>query len=102
MTRPGGIAFAYYIEFLPNMQTLVDKHLHKAIQPPIIVHHAVAYLPLAPLFGSLVILLLEDHLPLGEIADHHSPFSQSVCDQMGGFMRDPSRCLRRFFSATRL
>ncbi len=87
MARLGGIAFAYYKQFFPKAHTLVDKHLHKAVETPIIVHHAVAYLPLAPLFGSLALLLLDDHLPLGKIADHHSPFSQSVCDEMGGFMQ---------------
>src|SRR5205085_5271703 len=67
--------------------TLVGKHLHKTIEPPIIVHHAVADLPLAPLFAGLMLLLLDDHLPLGKIADHHSPFSQSVRDEMRGFVQ---------------
>jgi hypothetical protein len=81
------IVLIYYREFFPKAQTLVGQHLHKAIEPPIIICHAVAYLPLAPFFGGLVPLILDDHLPLGEIADHHSPFSQSVCDEMGGFMQ---------------
>ncbi len=87
MAHPGCIAFAYYIEFFPVMQTLVFEHLHKAVEPPIIIHQAVAYLSLAPFFGGLVLLLLDDHLLLGKIADHHSPFSQSVCDEMGGFVQ---------------
>ncbi len=87
MARPGGIAFINDMEFFPKAQTLVDKHLHKAIETPIIIHHAVADLPLLALLGGLILALLDDHLPLGKIADHHSPFSQSVCDEMGGFMQ---------------
>src|SRR5205085_11041115 len=37
--------------------------------------------------GSLVLSFLDDHLPLGKIADHHGPFSQSVCDEMGSFVQ---------------
>src|SRR5579859_629698 len=87
MTRLGGIAFADDIEFLPNVQTLVSQHLHKAVETPIIIHHAVANLSLALFFGGLFLFLPYDHLPLGKIAKHHSPFSQSVCDEMGGFMQ---------------
>ena len=31
MARFGGIAFAYYNQFFPNMQTLVSKHLHNGL-----------------------------------------------------------------------
>src|SRR6266702_848803 len=86
----GRIVFINDIQFFPNMQALIHKHLHKAVQPPVIVHHAVAKLPLPPLFEGLVLLLLDDHLPLGKIADHDSPFSQLVCDEMGGFMQTVS------------
>ena len=87
MAHLGGIALIYYNEFFPKAQTLVGKHLHKAVETPIIIYHAVAYLPLAPFFAGLALLLFDDHLPLGKIADHHSPFSQSVRDEMGGFMQ---------------
>jgi fumarate reductase subunit D len=39
------------------------------------------------ILSRLLLLLLDDHLPLGKIADHHSPFSQSVRDEMGGLMQ---------------
>jgi hypothetical protein len=81
------IAFAYDREFFPKAQTLVSKHLHKAVESPIIIYYAVAYLALAPFFRGLVFFFLDDHLPLGKIADHHSPFSQLVCDEMGGFVQ---------------
>ena len=87
MTRLGGTAFADDIQFFPKAQTLVVKHLHKAVETPIIIHHAVADLPLAPLFVGLALLLLDDHLPLGKIANDHGPFSQSARDEMGGFMQ---------------
>ncbi len=86
-THPGRITLIYDREFFPKAQTLVDKHLHKAVEPPVIIYHAIANLPLAPVFGGFVFLLLDDHLPLGKIADHHSPVSQSVRDEMGGFMQ---------------
>ncbi len=35
---------------------------------PVIIHHAVADAPLVLLFGGLVLLLFDDHLPLGKIA----------------------------------
>src|SRR5947209_4994787 len=87
MTHFGRIAFINAMQFFPKAQTLVVKHLHKAIETPIIIDHTVTYLSLALFLGGLVLLFLDDHLPLGKIADHHSPFSQSVCDQMGGFMQ---------------
>src|SRR5437879_6595744 len=87
MTRLGGIAFAYDKQFFPKAQTLVTQHLHKAIEPPIIIHYAVTYLSLAPFFGSLFLLLFDDHLPLGKIANDHGPFSQCASDEMRGFMQ---------------
>ncbi len=64
MTRFGGIAFTDDREFIPKARTLVGQHLHKAIETPIIIHHAVAYVPLAPLFRGLPVSFLDDHLPL--------------------------------------
>ena len=69
------------------MQTLVRQHLHKAIETPVIVHHAVAKLSLASLFAGLVLLLFHDHLPLGKIANDHGSFSQSARDKMRRFMQ---------------
>jgi hypothetical protein len=65
------IAFTYDMQFFPNVQTLVFQHLHKAIETPIVVDHAVTDLPLASFFGSLTLMPFDDHLPLGKIADHH-------------------------------
>jgi len=74
------------MQFFPKAQTLILKRLHKAIESPIIIHHAVTYASLVPLFAGLVFFPGDDHLPLGKIADHHSLFNQSVCDEMGGFV----------------
>ena len=90
MTHLRRIALIYYREFFPKTQTLVGKHLHKAIEPPSIIHHAIADTPLVPLLPGLLLLLFDDHLLLGKIANHHSSFSQSVCDEMGGFMQTVS------------
>jgi hypothetical protein len=90
MAHPGGIVFVYNIQFFPKAQTLVGKHLHKAVETPIIVHHAVTYLPLAPFFGSLVLLFFDDHLPLGKIANDHSPFSQCASDEVRSFVQTVS------------
>ena len=87
MTSFGGIAFAYDMEFFPKTQALVCKHLHKAVETPIIIHQTVADLPLPPLFMGLVFLFFENHLPLGKIANNHSSFSQSARDKMRGFMQ---------------
>ena len=76
MTHFGGIALINYIQFFPKALTLVFQHLHKAVKPPIIIHYTVADLPLALLFAGLALFLLDDHLPLGKIANDHSPFSQ--------------------------
>src|SRR6516225_1274080 len=56
MTRPGRIAFINTMEFFPKAQALIFKQLHKAVEPPIIVHKTVADLPLATFFGDLVLL----------------------------------------------
>lgn len=77
MTGFRGIAFAYYMQFFPNMQALIFQHLHKVIETPIIVHHPVSDAPFVPFFVGFVFLFLEDHLPLGKIAYYHSSFSQS-------------------------
>src|SRR5260370_23600454 len=95
MAHPGGIALIFYEEFFPKAQTLVDKHLHKAVKTPILIYHAVAQLPFPPLFGSFMLLFLDDHLPLGKIADHHCPFSQCVTDEMGGFVQTVSLAFQK-------
>jgi hypothetical protein len=87
MTHPGGIALINYREFFPRAQTLVGEHLHKAVESPVIVDHAVTDTPPVSFFAGLVFLLLDDHLLLGKIADDHSPFSQSECDEMRGFVQ---------------
>ena len=87
VARFGRIAFTNNIQFFPKAQTLVGKHLHKAIKTPIIIYHSIANAPLVPLFGDLLVFFLDDHLPLGEITDHHSSFSQLVCDEVGGFVQ---------------
>jgi len=56
--------------------------LHKAIETPIIIHHAVTNASLIPLLGGLALFLLHDHLPLGKIADDNSSFSQFASDKM--------------------
>src|SRR5713226_2572922 len=57
MTHPGGIALAYYREFFPKAQTLVGKYLHKAIETPVIVHHAVANASPGALFGVTPVII---------------------------------------------
>jgi hypothetical protein len=101
VARLGRIVFVSDREFFPKAQTLVGKHLHKAIETPIIIHHAVADLPLAPFLGSLVLLPLDDHLPLGKIADDPSP-SASVPAMKWEALCRQSRCFRRLRSETRL
>src|SRR6266702_3303546 len=56
MTQLRRIALIDDREFFPKAQTLVDKHLHKAVEPPIIIYHPVADAPLVPLLGGLVFL----------------------------------------------
>jgi len=50
-TRPGGIAFTYYKQVFPNALAVVFKQMHKALEPPVIIHHAVAHLRLALLLS---------------------------------------------------
>jgi len=87
MTHLARIAFIDHREFFPRQQTLVFKHLDKAIKTPIIIHRTIADASLASLLGSLLLVLLPDHLPLGKIAYDHSSFSQSARDQMGSFVQ---------------
>ena len=87
MTHLGRIALIHYREFFPKAQTFIDKHLHEAVDVPVIIHHAVANEPLALFFEGLVLLLFDDHLPLGKIANDNSPFSQFASDEMGGFVQ---------------
>src|SRR5579884_3618362 len=86
-TGLAGLTFADSMQCFPSAQTLIDEHLHKAIKTPVVIHHAVTDLPLALLFGGLLLLFLHDHLPLGKIANDHSPFSQLVSDEVGSFMQ---------------
>src|SRR5260370_41645545 len=37
-------------------------NLHKTVEPPAIIHHVVAYLPLAPFFVAFVQLVCSSHL----------------------------------------
>jgi len=41
MARSGRIALTDYRTFFPKAQTLVNKHLHKAVETPIVVDHSV-------------------------------------------------------------
>src|SRR5712692_9344748 len=87
MTHLGGIAFADDMQFFPKAHTLVLKHMHKAVESPIIIHHAVADAPLLGLFRGLFLVFLHDHLPLGKIANDNSSFSQFASDEMRSFMQ---------------
>jgi hypothetical protein len=65
------MAFILDFQHFPSEETFVGEHLHKAIQPPIVVHHPMeGFEMLAMLFG--------DHLPPRSISDHHSAFNQQV------------------------
>ena len=75
MTPLGRITFTDDMQFFPKAQTLVSQHLHKAVETPIIIHHAVANAPLGFLFGRLILFLRKDHLPKGVITNHHGSFS---------------------------
>jgi hypothetical protein len=59
VAHPGRIALINYREFFPIMQTLVPKHLHKAVESPVIIDHAVTDTPLPPLLGGLLFLFLD-------------------------------------------
>src|ERR1700730_15863403 len=87
MTHFARIAFTNDIQFFPMQQTLVGKHLHKAVETPIIIYHSITNLPFPFLFRGLVLFFLDGHLPLGKIAYDHSSFSQSVRDEVGGFVQ---------------
>jgi hypothetical protein len=75
------------MQFFPKVQTLVGEHLHKTIESPIIIYQVIAYVSLAPFFAGLALLLFDDHLPKGAIANHHSPFSQCASDKMGSLVQ---------------
>ncbi len=87
MTHLRCIAFVYDMQFFPKAHTLVLKHVDKAVETPIIVHHAVTHAPLVPFFGGLVLVVLHDHLPLGKIANDNSSFSQFASDEMRCFVQ---------------
>lgn len=61
--------------------------MHKAVETPIIRHHAVTYFALALFFRGLVLMLFDDCLLLGEIVTDHGPFSQCVSHEMEGFVQ---------------
>ncbi len=90
MTLLGGIAFTYKIQFFPKQQTLVGKHLHKAVESLIIIHHAVPNVSFSPLFGGLALVFVHDHLLLRKITDDHSSFSQCARDEMRRFVQTVS------------
>src|SRR5713101_8958699 len=100
MTGFGRIAFIYDMQFFPIQQTLVGKHLHKAVEAPIIIDHAVTDFAFFPLFGGLVLLFLDDHLPLGKITDDNSSFSQFARDEMGCFVQTVLLLLALLFRDT--
>lgn len=55
------------MQFFPNAQTLVAQHLHKVVEPPVIIHHAAAPLLLASVFGvslreDVYVILAPAHL----------------------------------------
>ena len=62
------------------MLTLILQHPHKAIQAPVIEDRAVEV-------PVLLLVSLRDHLPLGEIANHHGAFNQSVGNEVRGFVQ---------------
>ncbi len=74
-TRLGCVPLTHDRKFFPIAQTYVLEHRHKLVKYPIIIHQAVKGL-------VLLLLFLHDHLPLGKVANHHNPFSQSVSDEM--------------------
>jgi hypothetical protein len=87
VVRLGRIAFTDDMQFFPKVQALVGEHLHKTLESPIIIYHAIAYVSLAPFFAGLALLLFDDHLPKGAIANYHGPFSQCASDKMGGLVQ---------------
>ena len=45
--------FSSVQRYVPFHNGMSCVHLHKAVEPPAIIHHAAAYLPLAPFFLRL-------------------------------------------------
>ena len=79
------------MQFFPKAQTLIDKHLHQAVESPVIIHYAVVDAPLVLFFGGLVLFLFDDHLLLGKIANDNSPFSpKHLCIEV--LPRVPDSC----------
>src|SRR5581483_7341790 len=54
-TGLAGITFADAIQCFPSTQTLIRKHLHKAVEAPIVIDHAVTDLAFALLLGCLLL-----------------------------------------------
>src|SRR6266851_5182962 len=100
MAHFGRIAFIDDRKCFPKAQTLIGKHLHKAVESPIIIHQAVAQASLVSLFTSFMLLFLDDHLPLGKIADDNSSFSQFASDEMGCFVQTVLLLLALLFRDT--
>src|SRR5690348_3118822 len=76
----GRVPLSNRLQVLPSVPTLVGEHQHKAIQAPVIEDRPIA-------IAVLLLVGLGNHLPLGEIANHHGAFNQSVGDEMRGFVQ---------------
>ncbi len=76
----GRVAFIYSVEIFPREHTFVAEHLHEGVEAPLIIHRSIE------LFVALFVFL-HDHLPLGQISDHHGSLNQSVGDEMRCFMQ---------------
>src|SRR5258708_35101960 len=76
----GRVPLSTSLQFLPSVPTLVGEQRHKAIQAPVIEDRPIA-------IAVLLLVGLGNHLPLGEIANHHGAFNQSVGDEMRGFVQ---------------
>ena len=76
----GRVPLSNRLQVLPSVPTLVGEHRHKAIQAPVIEDRPIA-------LAVLLLVGLGNHLPLGEIANHHGAFNQSVGDEMRGFVQ---------------
>jgi hypothetical protein len=46
------------MQYTAHQKFSLGQHLHKAIEPPIIIHQTVTDVPLPPFFGELALLLL--------------------------------------------
>ena len=72
-------------EFFSKSRPLLIEHLHEIIETPVIIYRAIVSLPFIMLFEVLALFSSDVYLLLGKIANHHSLFSQSMCNEMRGF-----------------